>query len=410
MKVLDPSITVPNIKLTIDPHIEGTSTTVLHHRGNTVPLLQFGESVIDWSSVERFRLDVGYTDSHNIIPTIDVVVDDSNGYISTYIANNPDIGICRYGYKDWGIRFLVLYNSVTNNGNKLRLSGTLYNEKFHTDAGQTSYKDMTINDTIKQLCQDINIGMYTYDNSELNKQRPFVTNSSMSHLSLINNIISRYTANMWCIDPNYYLHIGDMNTIISQDTATYTLSQIDYEQMEQPQPIIFLSKPYNSTSDTNIDNKIKCDYSFDKQLTDRFVKLRQSYTVYNNDGVFQNQSTNFGLGSETTNTFSGFVSHINPYTKHIIGKDMSKQVIKLITNNIIPEINPFDVVECELYRGRMLVDTETNPNDGKELEQPTDFDIEHSGKKVVIGYTVQYRKNETINENTSRMYQQIYVM
>jgi hypothetical protein len=86
-----------------------------------------------------------------------------------------------------------------------------------------------------------------------------------------------------------------------------------------------------------------------------------------------------GIGSNKTNTFFGFKKHKIPYYNDRINKLIGGNLITLTTKNIIFELTPLSTVGIEIYLPYVV---------GTDIK----LDTEHSGKKIVLGYSINYKK------------------
>ena len=77
--------------------------------------------------------------------------------------------------------------------------------------------------------------------------------------------------------------------------------------------------------------------------------------------------------------------YLNPFYKDIINKSIGGNSIKLTMKNILFELTPFSIINLEIYLPK---------NSNREGEDKIRLDEEHSGKKVVIGYSYNWQTKD----------------
>ena len=398
-KVLDPTVEVGPIEYRIDHNASVDVEPELKFYGAYVPLLKLGDRTITWAKILDFRLSVRLFK----LPTVQITIDDSDFVIREHLKDDLQIGIIRVGYKNYFIKFNTLFkrvSSVANDG-EIILSGIIYNEKMFDDYPQTSYKNKSVSEILEDLCKNTGQGLFIFDNDDLSRKYDHLVQSNMNYFEYVIYILNNYTSNLWTFDANYFLHVGDYNSIVKDKLATYSLDTKTGEVLPTPLDMKFYQN-FLGGRDPNNDNKslqdqstsanrlVVADYTTNTTYSEDYINLRSDYRFFDDKGetdLFQND---FGIGSESSNTFSGFINIRRPFQQRISAKWVSKQVLSVYTDYVLPELNPFDRINLEFYK-YPRPGTETDPKLG-------DLDVEHSGDKSVLGYDITYSKREEHNQ------------
>jgi hypothetical protein len=386
--IIEPNIKVENIEIQMDTNSTDAANNIMSEWGRNIPIIKIGDYILNVGDLKEFSLQIAL----NSFPTFTIVLDDLLYNIRKALKNDIDKCIIFIGYKNWYLRFNgILDNSKSGVGdNIVRLNGTYYNEKFFNGA-QFSYKDKKIVDIMKDICTKTNMGLFTYDNLDLNKQLDYSLMTGTRFIDYFDSLIKNYTSNIYSIDCHSYIHVGDIETLRKQDYDKYSLDWGTGEKLQVEQPIIFKAIN-NSVEDINKplapDFKIPIKYyGINTNFSEIFKETYNTYAIgYGGNGEQEIKSkSNIGIGSNKTNTFFGFKDHKFPYYTDKVNKSIGGNTIKITTNNVIFELNPFSVVGVELYLNQ----------DGKSFV----LDQEHSGKKIVLSFSIDYKKiSKTLNQ------------
>lgn len=368
--------------------------------GRYIPIVKFGNNTILSSKVIEFKIVFELFS----LPTIYLTINDEHSTIREYLQNDLTTGAIRVGYQNWALKPNILFDdlySYTGYGNdEIRLTGRIWNPKIYETLPQKAYKDNSIRDILHDISKTTDSGLYVYNNNLLTDVKyPHLIRSNMNYIDYLKYLVHGYTNNLWMMDANYYLHVGDYNTMVNNDVATYSLDwktgkKIDPKKMRFFRNFMFGKIMENNQKSTKLDNTINQDdkillsnYDVNTNYSEEYIRTKRIYRLFDENGEIplKGQTDKFGIGEELCNKYSGFTSHILPYMKTISRKEMPKDIIKIYTEYIIPELNPFDVVELELYKVE-VPGRETSTEFG-------DLDVEHSGRKLVIGWSISYDKN-----------------
>lgn len=405
-KILSPIVEVPEIKVPIDENpVKGTYEGMKTSLGQYVPLLALGNEeeheYINWAKISNFRLSVGLY----ILPQVYITVEDADFKIRKHLKNDLDIGICRIGYNNFAWQFKVLFTDIYPiNAGEVRLSGVLYDEYMWEDVMQKHYKDISVKDIITESCKDNGLGLNVYDNAELNTVIDNVIQTNCSKKDFLNNLMHQYTTNIWCYDLYYFLHIGSYDSISSENVAQYTLDYKTGLKMKEPHDLIFarnyLFGKDGEAIDKDYEYKIPIKYyDVESEYSDRFLSFKSSYNQFTEKKDSTVPQSDFGVGEVSENTYSGFGFHKIANADKIREKNISKQIIHVFTDYIIPELNPFNKIKLEIYMNSMFSD--------KRDDKVGDLDVEHSGEKTVIGYSIIYKKKSESNDINQQFTQEI---
>ena len=389
-KLLDPSIDIGNIEYPIDINAAVGVDPELNFYGNYVPLLKFGDTTITWVKIVDFRLSVRLYQ----LPTVHITVDDSDFIIREYLKNDIQIGVIRSGYKDYALKFNTLFKSISSiiNDGEIILSGIIYNEKMFDFYPQSSYKNKSISEILKELCESVGQGLFIYDNDDLSRKYEHLIQSNMNYIEYVMYLLNNYTTNLWTFDANYFLHVGDFDSMLNDELSTYSLSPTSGIPLEAPMKMEFHRNLLGGFDPNNeqSNNKLPVtNYTVNSSYSDEFIHLKRFYQFFDDKNEMDLEQNEFGIGNESSNTFSGFINIRRPFQRAIKAKLISRQVISVHIDYVLPELNPFDLINLEFYR---------YPRAGAESDPELgDLDIEHSGDKVVIGYDITYTKRDSSN-------------
>lgn len=371
----------------MDENSPEAAKTILADWGRNIPIIKIGDYVLNTGDLKEFTLQIAL----NSFPTFRIIVDDASYKIRESLKNDIDKCVIFLGFDNWYIRFNGIIDrtfSVDSN-NSITLNGKYYNKKIY-DGIQISYKDKSVSSILEDVCRKTNMGLFTTNNSDLNKVLDYSLMTGTRFIDYFDSIIKTYTKNVYFIDCHSYIHVGEIQTLRKQPLDKYSLNWASGKKIPE-QPIIF--KSINRT----VENPEEQDYEIpistfvvNTNFGEIFKETYDSYSLgFGGNGEKKLDSlSGIGIGSNKTNTFFGFKNHKFPYYNDIVNKSLGGNSIKITTNNIIFELSPLSVVEAKLYL----------PNKNRQ-----DFvlDEEHSGKKIVIGFSIDYRKAaKTLNKLT----------
>ena len=386
MKLLDPKVDIGYIDIQMD-RMPDDVKAAMESYGAVIPIMSLN-NIVYLTNIDHFK----YSTKLYSIPTVDVRITDlQNVYTNSLKNKEKDLeydkylntGVVRFGYKDFAVKFNILSGNIRNQIDSYtrNISSTVWNYKWYQDNETKSFRNKTILEIIKQLCTECGLGLYVYENEGISKRYDHIIFHNMNYLQCIDYLIYNYTDNIWCVDGNYFLHIGDVDNIKNQDISLYTWDYKNHEKTT-PKPFIFRTQSMSdevNRSDSNTDNFIIVDWHIQSSLSKTFINSHAEYECYTEKGrisqVYDEQNKKFGIGKHSTNTYSGFKNHIYPYMADMLNKDISSNIIEFEVACVIPELNPFDIILLSIYK-----------NETQEL------DTNNSGKKMVISYDVVYNR------------------
>lgn len=403
--LVKPSIDIKDIEFVIDKNSTDAENR-LEWMGHLVPLIKFGTKVFTSADIIKFNISVSVYG----LPKIVMTINDPDKIIRKYFKNNPNTGVCRIGFKNYAHKFNVIFDNERSKytNTQINLSGYLWNMKMFQPINYSEF-NISIKDFLTKLSTTVNNGFYYYSNNYIDKTIDNIIFSNLNYLEILQKYIDGFSDCFWGIDPNYYLHVGDYETLISQDVSVYTLNYHNGIPLDKEYPMIFYS---------NIDNAKISDEDLEyinpapgKEIPDmripvvgydvisesglEFLQSSKSYTLNTDNDNFSLYNiidpNGYGIGKSTTNTFSGFLSHPNPYFSEYKNKILGKKTINVYVNYLLPELNLFDVIDLRLYKRYKIND--------KDLADATsdtpELDTENSGKRLVIGYDIAYDMNKS---------------
>jgi hypothetical protein len=428
-KLIDPTVPVDEIKFEIDKFAVNTNnlnesdgddrTKIM---GRFYPLLKINDTVFTFDKFEEFELSVQLYD----VPRIRMTIHDPDFVIRKYFKESINLGTLRIGYKNWAMKFNVLFDEEISQlfDDDIEITGMLWNEKLF-QTSQKSYKSVPISEILKSVCEDSGMGLYVYNNTFLSKNYDHLIQDNKSHIYYINYLITNYTNNLWAIDPHYFLHVGDEHSISEQDVCKYSLDYMTGETMEKEEDLVYFKNDLmaketeEDSEDSNAEFPSSDPAPSSKKPKDPRIPV-ETYTASSTVGTqhitsknryFQctelavtqlyEDKENIGLGTAYSNTYSKFTNHIIPFMDSIRKKSMNHKIVRFTTNHVVPELNIFDVIDLKLYKLRAPEDPDLDPisqEENPDLKE-SDLDIENSGKKVVIGYTIYYDKMKDIDNS-----------
>jgi len=380
--LLKPNIKVADIKMDMDANSSAVPR-VLNEFGKNIPLVKIGDYVLKISELTSLNIKVGL----NSLPSFSMTIDDSTYHIRETLKKEIDEGVIFIGYKTWYIKFNMLITTVHSDAgdSHLDLNGIIFNDKlFQTE--QKSYRDQSVSDILLDVCKKTNMGLFTFNNTLLNQKIDYILNTEVRFIDFITDNILKYTDNIFAYDLFYHLHIGNIESIRKQPIDKYTLAPTGETIAEKD--MIFSSKTryFNAGVD---DFKLPINfYTLNSNFSKTFLDNASNYKV-GIPGTNQKEiksDNKIGYGSIGTNTFPGFANQKFPFYSNIVNKALGGNVITIELKQLMFELSPFSVVGIEIYL----------PETGNKQFR---LDYEHSGKKVVIGWSLDYEKKDEKVEN-----------
>lgn len=380
-----PDIKVDDIKIQFDSESQDAVDKIINNWGSAIPLVKIGDYVLKIGEVLSCSIKVNF----NQIPTFDISVDDNTFKIRTALKNEIDKCVIFFGFKDWYVKFNgIITNIQSDSGPTVYVSGIFYQKELH-DSEQKLYKEKNVSDILKEICTDCKLGLFTYENTTLQESVDVVINPNRNRIDFIKEIISRYTDNIFSVDTFGFLHIGDIETILKQEIDKYSISWKDGTPIDET-PIIFRNTRFNTEFEDDEDKKIPIDsYTIDTNFSLSQLITNKTYKVFGGTEQRDIKSyEHYGNGNNTENTFDDFLKHKNPHYNARINKLLCGNLIKITLRNVLYEIVPFTICGLELW-------TQRNVDDEKEEQ----IDEEHSGKHMIIGYSYDYEKTDSDEQN-----------
>lgn len=380
--ILKPQVEVENIEIPFDAGEDDMNPTT-RAWGPTFPIIKINDYILGSGELLDFTMTVRL----NSLPSFSFEIDDSNYAVrETLKKSEIDKCVIFVGYKDWYIKFNGLITSTNSDSGdpSLTCNGILYNEDWYKTE-QLLYKEMTYEDILKDICTKAKIGLYTDDNPFLSKQPELLINPNMVYLDLLPHILRKYTQCFWMIDFFYYLHVCNIEQLRKNPYDKFSLNQLGESISERD--IVITTDPYYDVNekDTIKDpKKLVADYySINTNFGKTFI---DNYDQYFINGT-EIPSTQIGepTSKKYENMFSVFESHFQPFYKDIINKSIGGNSIKLTMKNILFELTPFSIINLEIYLPK---------NSNREGEDKIRLEEEHSGKKVVIGYSYNWQTKD----------------
>jgi len=374
--IVKPNIKVDDIKIDMDILSEKKVTDVINEFGRSIPLIKIGDYVVNVGELIHFELKLAI----NSFPRFSLSLDDTNLQIRAALKQAIDKCVIFIGYKSWYIKFNGLITQIDSDAGDaiIHLDGIWFNPKmYYTE--QKSYKDQKIIDILTTICQTTDMGLYTFDNEDLNKDIDYVLNTETPQINfLVDDVIKKYTTNVFAFDTFGFLHIGNIETMRNQPYDKYTLKQTG--ETIDPQDIIFSSKTRQYLPEDEFKIPIEF-YTLNTNFSKMFLENASIYNVSIQSKIEKilKSDPNVGFGEIGSNTFSGFEKHKFPFYSNIVNKSLGGNIITITLKNLMFEVTPFSIVGFDCYL----------PETGDKQFR---LDTEHSGKKIVIGYSIEYTK------------------
>lgn len=400
--LVEPSIEVEDIEIQMDSDDEPDAENIMRGWGHSIPLIKINDYVLNIGECLSLTVNVSMYN----LPTFAMTVEDAHFKIRETLKKELDTCIIFVGYKDFYVKFngLILNNTSYDDDPTLMLSGIFYHEPLYNRL-QKCYRDMNVQDILKEICSDTKIGLFSFENADLTKTIDYVINPNQRYIDFISTLINRYTDNIFAFDTFGYLHIGNVEQIKNSDTDKYVVNSYNGEVQEE-NPIIFTFGKRRFTgeeseTDDEYRKKINCEsltvksnFSLTKVSTDTKYKL-----VSDKNEIEMNSNSEIGTGELFENTFYGFEKQKFPHRLERVNKEISGNEIEIKLRNLMFEIVPFTVVELEHWI-----------EGGQDTEQEYHLDEEHSGKHFVTGYSFTYNKHENFETENNFISQKIYLI
>lgn len=410
-KIIEPGIKVDNIEVNIDKYSTYIVDQIKSEWGYSVPIVKINGYTLNIGDIESLNINVNMFD----IPSFNIVIKDYNYKIQEQLSNKTDTCVIFIGNNKFYVKFNGLITRISASFTKtLQLSGIFYCKELF-EFKQEGFIDTSITDILTKICTDTKLGLFTYDNAELEIKPEYHLNPNNNQITFISDTIGMYTTNLWCIDTFGYLHVGSLTSILSKPVDKYSINPKTCEPLEDgPQDILFTfqrSKNENETDNEKYKYEIQVDdLTIETDFSLTKLQTTQSSILYDGagNGKYLDINTNIGIENSinTENTFSGFINDKFPLRNERINKLLYGNVISLKLKNYLVEIVPFTLVNLEIYYNatanldtRNIVEnsegfkTEDFTEDGDLTKASYRLDTIHSGKHFVAGYSYHYRKS-----------------
>lgn len=387
--VCKPQIEVEDIVLEMDENNETGVRDITNTWGSIMPVVKIADRILSPGELRGFDLSVKI----NQIPQFIMSINDSSLLVRKSLKEDVDKCVIFIGFKDWYIKFNgIIRNTFSSAGDAmLTISGELYNELLFSLVEQYAYKEMSVTDILTDICNKTKMGLYVIENESLDSQPELIINPNKRPLNFFDWCIKNLTNNLWCIDPLYHFHVGDIDKLREKcnnnELDKFTLDNLG--QQGEETDIIFTSNPYIQNDDGGEkDKQIRIDYyTINSNYTDMFVSNPSQFFV-NDEEHEVSSNPERGLGKVFTNRFwgsggeenPGFLNNNVPFYRERVNKLIGGNIIEITLKNLLFEISPFDVVRFDCYL----------PRQGNEA---LSLDEEHSGNKIVIGYSYSFDLN-----------------
>ena len=413
-KITDPQIFVEDIEIKADIDSDYSVEQKIEEWGYSIPVVKINGITLNMGDIESLNVNVSMFN----IPTFNMTIKDYNFKIQEKLTNKEDKCVIFIGNKDFYVKFNGIITNIGTSYTKiLNISGIWYQKELF-DLKQEGFVDTSVIDMLTKICTDTKLGLFSYDNNELQITPEYHLNPNTKQLSFISDIISTYTSNLWSIDTFGFLHVGNLNSILNKPVDKYSINPKNNSIIKDgPQDILLTYGRNRVTKDNEQKDDEKYKYAIEAESlkieTDfSLTKLQSSQLAVlytgTGSGRLLDINTNIGIenSTETENTFSGFLNNKYPLRDERINKLLYGNVISLKLKNYMVEIVPFTLVNLEIYyhQSANIITKEIKQNeDGSEsIDYDSKDDLKkasyrldeiHSGKHFVAGYSYHYRKN-----------------
>lgn len=386
--VVEPSIKFDDIEFVV---VENQEEFVNNAKiGRKYPIIKLNGFTLNSSDIYSLRIDV----SLNTLPHFHFMVLDE-GLVVSKTLTQKDYDTCTIflGFKNFYVKFDGLVTSIS--GDEIKsISGFLYTDDLFTDE-QKIYDNKSILDILKELCTETKFGLFTFDNQELNTQVKTIINPGKTRFDFISEVIKRYTTNIFSYDTFGVLHVGDVASIYKQPIDKFKIEPVSGDELDEPKEIIFSN---DSTANEAKDNKPRikfADISIESNFGRTRVDTPKKIIFHDEQTTFEPSTTEeIGLKVEEHNVWSGFSDHKKVSYSSQVNKMLNGTLITIETNNIIFELVPFSVVGLEIFLPSHI----TDKDDVRVEDNESVIDTEHSGKRIVIGYSYLYDKGSEVKQ------------
>lgn len=385
--VIQPNISVDNIILEANVNDKANVDRMINELGRNIPLVKIGDYVLNLGDTREFS----FRCRLNSLSTFTLTVNDEQYYVREALKQKVDKCVVFFGYQKWYIKFNgILDTEFSEVGDSLiEITGTIYNEKLY-QGKQHSYKDQSIVDILKDICQNTSMGLFTVNNDKLTQKLDYSLMTGTRYIDYFDFLIKNYTDNIYFIDSHYYYHVSNIDTLRKQKYDKYSLDWQTGKQITETD-IIFKTIIRKAEDEKKIETDLKIPVEFYTINTNFSQMFKKTYSEYN-IGLGGNginpivTNKDIGIGSNNTNSFFGFKNHKNPFYTDLVNKQIGGNLIKIYLNTVLFELSPMSVVGLELYLPF---------RNGVDIR----LDEEHSGKKIVLGFEIRYKKSDD-NQNT----------
>jgi hypothetical protein len=383
-KILDSKITVPKIEIKVDEKSDPNVQRFINEWGRSIPIIQINDYVLNTGDLISLEINVSF----NSLVKFNFDVNDEDFHIREALSKTQiDTCIIFIGYKEWHIKFKgLILNCVSDIGSPIMMCNGIIDFKDLYTIEQKYYKDKSIKEILTEILKDCNLGLCVFDNPYLNTKIDSYINPHIQRLEVIENLIkTKSRDNIYCFDTFGYLHIGNIDAIRKEKVSKYTLRPETGDQIN-PSDMILTSIKRNEGDKKETyekDYKIPIDYyTINTNLTELIPNNVKKYSVVFENGkedAIEHECEICLDFDDRANMFSGFNNNDFPFYVDLVNKSMKGNSISITMKNILFELLPFDVVNFECF----LAETK---------DKPQRLDVEHSGNKIVIGYTILFEK------------------
>lgn len=388
--IIEPAIEVENIELEINENDEDGAKNVMNTFGPTMPVIKINDYILSAGEVKNFNLKVGF----NKLPTFYLTVNDDNFNIRRALKKEVvDKTVIFIGNETWYLKFNgIILNIPSEAGDaQLDIFGSFYNDKLY-ESIQKSYNNLSLQDTLKDICSLTKMGLFAINNNSLSKVLEYNLNTNKKHLHYFNWLINNYSNNLWSVDTFGYFHVSDIESLRKQPLDKFTI--FDGKKYPEKDMIITTDIHYENE---NKDKFLVEYYTINSNIGEVYINNNQKYTVESAglNPIKKQLKTieTIGISEDSKNTFDRFVDTFNPFYKDIINKDIGGKVISVTMRDLIYEITPFSIINLEVFLPKQ---------EGVDKK----LDTENSGNKIVISYEFDFT-NKTDEEQFPKIRQKI---
>lgn len=420
--LLLPGLELPDIEIEADENDDYGPNRKLEEWGYSEPVIEVNDYVLDMGVVDSFKL----TYSLYSLPTFSFSINDPNYIVQKKLKNDKDICKIFIGYSDIYIKFKGLITNISGakSSSRIKLSGILYGDNFY-EQGQDLYNrleepyDYKVIEILYKYCTDLQLGLWRYDNPDLNFTPDIYIQPNIKRIDALADFIYKYTNNIWCIDAFGWLHIGNVESILANESDTYFFDTKRKEWYAPPykqRKIKFVANRLHINEDDLEGNKDYRDTDEYYLIETKNVKVESNFSkniLYSHDEYILTDDNSdetklndmqiefVSSNKKKENTFYGFSSLVQqkfPNRDERINKMLYGNYLTVTLEQPCYEIVPFTICELDMY-------IPSTTEDSEEYH----LDEEHSKKHFVIGIEYSYSKNSS-RDDVSKINQTLYLI